>query len=388
MAELKALWTLDPEIDFLNHGSFGACPRAVLEEQAELQARMEREPVLFLSRQLEGLWDSARAALAEFVGADADDLAFVPNATAGVNTVIRSLDLRPGDQLLTTDHAYNACVNALRWHEPRGVEVVVARVPWPIEGPHQVVEAVLGAVTPRTRLVMIDHVTSPTGLIFPAGEIVAQLRERGIDTLVDGAHAPGMLPLELRALGAAWYTGNCHKWLCTPKGSAFLHVRRDKQAGIRPLSISHGANAAKSDRSLFCREFDWAGTDDPTPFLCIPAALKLFASLLPGGWAELRERNRALALEGRRLLCAALQIRPPAPDSMLGSLASVPLPGVEENFPHPLQGELFERHRIEVPVMPFPAAPRHLIRISAQLYNSIAQYARLARILSVVEAPP
>jgi len=381
MAEPTSLWTLDPQIDFLNHGSFGACPRPVLEQQAELRARLEREPVLFLSRELEGLLDEARAKLAEFVGADADDLAFVPNATSGVNTVVRSLELQPGDELLTTDHAYNACVNALRWHERRGARVTVARVPWPIAGPEQAVEAVLGEVTEKTRLVMIDHVTSPTGLVFPVGEIVARLGGRGIDTLVDGAHAPGMVPLDLRALGAAYYTGNCHKWLCTPKGSAFLHVRRDRQALIRPLTISHGANAKRPERSLFRREFDWTGTDDPTPYLCVPAAIALLGSLLPGSWEELRARNRALALEGRKLLCAALRVEPPAPESMIASLASVPLPREEEAFPHPLQRELFEQRRIEVPLMPFPAPPRYLIRVAAQVYNSRAQYERLAQAL-------
>ena len=246
----------------------------------------------------------------------------------------------------------------------------------------------LGAVTARTRLALLDHVTSPTGIIFPVEEIVGRLQERGIDSLIDGAHAPGMMPLDLRGIGAAYFTGNCHKWLCAPKGAAFLYVRRDRQQRIRPLTISHGANAARTERSRFRLEFDWTGTDDPTPFLCIPHALRFLGSLFPGGWPDLIERNHALAVRGRKLLCEALRVEAPAPEEMLGSLASVPLPDAKGKMPlargvfwHPLQRALLERHDIEVPVMPFPALPRQLIRISAQAYNSEDQFARLATAL-------
>jgi isopenicillin-N epimerase len=383
-SEFAKLWTLDPNVVFLNHGSFGACPKPVLEAQTELRARMERQPLQFLARDLEGLLDEARGKLAQFVGADADDLAFVPNATAGVNTIVRSLQFEPGDELLTTNHAYNACANALRVHEPRRVKVVVAQVPWPLQSAQQVADAVMGAVTPRTRLVLLDHVTSPTGLVFPVEEIVRRLNERGIDTLVDGAHAPGMLPLNLRELGAAYYTGNCHKWMCTPKGSALLHVRRDKQAAIRPLGISHGANAERTDRSRFRLEFDWGGTDDPTPYLCIPAALKFFGELVAGGFPEVMKRNHALAVQGRKILCDALDLPEPAPEDMLGSLAAVPLPdggptgAAGHGNWHPLQKALYQKHHIEVPIMVFPKAPKKLVRIAAQVYNDEAQVRALA----------
>ncbi len=382
---LASHWDLDPEVTFLNHGSFGGCPRAVLAHQRELQREMEREPVRFLARELEGRLDAARAALAAFVRCDADDLAFVPNATAGVNTVLRSLAFAPGDELLTIDQEYNASRNALDFVAARsGARVVTAPIPFPIAAPQQVVDSVLAHATPRTKLLLIDHITSPTGLVLPIAEIVGKLAARGIDTLVDGAHGPGMVPLDLDALGAAYYTGNCHKWLCTPKGSALLHVRRDRQAAIRPLAISHGANATRTDRSRFRLEFDFTGTADYTPFLCIPTALRVLGELLPGGIAALQQHNRDLARAGRDRLCAALRIPAPAPDAMLGSLAAVPLPPCAEPCDamgrDPLQAHLFDDHGIEVPVMRWARPPLRLLRIAAQAHNTVAQFERLAEL--------
>ena len=388
-SEFEKLWTLDPEIIFLNHGSFGACPRPVLEEQSALRARMERQPVQFF-RDLEGLLDSARAELAALVGADADDLTFVSNATSGVNTVLRSLFLEPGDELLTTNHAYNSCRNALRWQEKSGVRMVVAQVPWPIAGPAQVVEAVLARATPRTRLVLLDHVTSPSGLVFPVASLVRALAERGIDTLVDGAHAPGMIELNVTSLGAAYYTGNCHKWLCAPKGAAFLHVRRDRQDRVRPLAVGHGLNSTRTDRSRFRLEMDWIATADPTPFLCVPAAIRFLSGLLPGGLPALQARNRALALQAQGILSAALGVERPAPPEMIGTLAAVPLPDYRGAPPdgrgawwHPLQRTLLEEHQIEVPIFPFPELPRQVVRVAAQIYNSPEQVERLAAAIQI-----
>jgi isopenicillin-N epimerase len=382
-------WMLDPQVVFLNHGSFGSCPRPVLEYQKQIRERLERQPVQFLVRDLEPLLDQARYELGRFLDADGDDLVFVPNATAGVNTVLRSLRFAAGDELLVTDHEYNACRNALNFAaETAGAVVVEARVPFPLRSAGQIQEAILARVTSRTRLVLLDHVTSQTGLVMPVGSLVADLSRRGVDVLVDGAHAPGMVPLSLRRLGAAYYTGNCHKWLCAPKGAGFLHVRRDRQESIRPLSISHGANALRRDRSRFQVEFGWTGTWDPSAFLSVPEAIRCLGSFLPGGWPEVMRKNHALALAGRAVLCRALSVETPCPEECVGSLASVPIPDAPGSEPpvsplyaDPLQTRLLEQQGIEVPIIPWPALPKRLLRISAQLYNSPADYEHLARAL-------
>ncbi len=384
-----AIWPLDPEVVFLNHGSFGSCPRPVLDCQQQIRARLERQPVQFFVRDLEGLFDAARATLAEFIGADADDLVFVPNATAGVNAVLRSLRFERGDELLVTDHEYNACRNALEFAAAQwGARVTVVAVPFPLASADDIVAAVMERVTPRTRLALFDHVTSQTGLVMPIRRLAEDLASRGVETLVDGAHAPGMVPLRLREVGAAYYTGNCHKWLCAPKGAGFLVVRRDRQALIRPPVISHGANTTRTDRSRFQIEFGWTGTCDPSAWLCVPESLRFVASLLPGGWPEVMRRNRALALAGREVLCDALGIAPPCPEELIGSLASVPIADAADDgapasplYADPLQDELRLRHRIEVPIIPWPAPPKRLLRISAQLYNSLPQYRFLAEAL-------
>ncbi len=374
-----AHWPLDPAVDYLNHGSFGACPTAVLEAQSALRLEMEREPVDFHWRTLPARLRVAREALAAFVGARADDLAFVPNATAGVGTVLRSLRLLPGDELLTSDHAYGACRRALEFVAGRsGARVVVAPVPFPLGSEDEIVEPLLAAAGPRTRLALVDHVTSPTALVFPVARLVRELAARGVDTLVDGAHAVGMLPLELDALGAAYYTSNAHKWLCAPKGSAFLHVRRDRQAGLHPLGISHDYDPAGG---RFRQEFDWTGTCDPTPWLALPECLRYVGGLLPGGWPEVMARNRALALRGRDLLCAAFGTAPLAPDALLGALACVALPSAASAIDPEDLRDRCRRAGLETWLTRSPDGALTAVRISAQLYNHEEQYARLGRCL-------
>jgi isopenicillin-N epimerase len=395
-------WRLDPEVVFLNHGSFGACPAAVLENQRELRDLMEREPIRFFVELAEPMLDEARECVAQLVNCDAEGVAFVPNATAGVNTVVRSLSFKPGDELLTNTHEYNACNNILHYAAERsGAKMVVADVPFPLRSAREVVDAILGAVNSRTRLVMLSHVTSATGLVFPIGPIVEECARCGIETLIDGAHAPGMVPIDLKALGATYYAGNFHKWLCAPKGAGFLWVREDRREEIRPLIISHGANSTRTDRSRFRIEFDYTGTFEITPYLCVPAAFEFLSSLFPGGLEGLMEHNRRQTLDARKILCGAMGIENPntvAPENMIASLASVPIPGAPGGALRPsprgyhdaLQDALIERHALQAPIIPWPPAAMcapgkqggtRVTRVAMQAYNSLEQVEYFAQCL-------
>lgn len=407
MAHIAAIrpdaWLLDPAVMFLNHGSFGACPKPILERQQALRLAMEREPVEFLVRELTPLLDESRGALAELLGADPADLVFVHNATAGVNSVLRSLTFRPGDEILVTTHDYNACRNVACYVAGRsGASVTVVDVPLPIASPQQVIDAVLERVTARTRLVMLDHITSPTAIVFPIEDLVRRLNDRGIDTLVDGAHAPGMVPLDMKQLGVAYYTGNCHKWLCAPKGAGFLYVRRDRQQGIQPPIISHGWNRPRQNYSPMQDGFDWPGTFDPSAWVCVGEAIRFVRGLMPGGLPALMKRNHDLAILAQRILCQRLGVVPVGVESMLGSMAAVELPDVPPaergDSPRlcdqiecpvapgdaecPLHNRLIDEFGIEVPVYYWPAVPRTILRVSAQAYNDQTQYERLAAALS------
>lgn len=378
----QTLWGLKPGTIFLNHGSFGACPTVVLKLQMKLRAEMEAEPVQFLWRRYEEKLDPSRAALAKFLSARARDLVFVTNSTTGVNAVVRSLKLKARDELLTTNLDYNACHNVLLEATRRaGAKLVTARVPFPLQHEDDVVDAVLRAVTKRTRLAMIDHVTSDSGMVLPIARIIRELDKRGVDTLVDGAHAPGMVPLNLGKLRPAYYTGNLHKWVCAPKGTAFLWAREDKQPGLQPPVISHGNNRHRAGYSEFQDRFDWPGTFDPTAWMCVGDAVCFMDELLPGGWAALRAHNRTLAVEARRMLCAKWNVLPPCPEDMIGSLATISLPEKLQGQPSsgkidPEQLHLYDRHGIEVPFNRING--KRYLRVSAQIYNSPADYERLA----------
>jgi isopenicillin-N epimerase len=377
---LRDHWLLDPSVTFLNHGSFGACPKPVLETQNAWRERLERAPVRFMLDELEGALDRVRGDLARRFNADPEGFAFVPNATTGVATVFENLKLEPGDEVLATNHAYGACHNvALRAVEAQGARLTVVQIPLPITHEGDVVERLLGALTPRTRLCLVDHVTSPTALVFPVTEIVKELAARGVDVLVDGAHAPGMIPLDLSALGAAYYTANFHKWCCAPKGAGVLYAREDRRAGLHPLVASHGMTSPRQDRSRYLLEFDWTGTQDPSAYLCIPRALSFLESLFDGGLAELMARNHELALAGARSVAERISAELVCPESMLGSMAALSLrrSGIRLDAAE-LHRRLVFDHDIEIPVHYWPEPYGPLLRLSAHAYNEPSDYERLS----------
>ena len=379
------LWGLEEDRVFLNHGSFGATPTAIREEQRTWQDLMENEPVRFFEDLMPGILQTTREKLASFLSCDADDLALVENATSGVNTVLRSLQFAPGDEILVPDHAYQACRNTIDFVAQRwGAKVVTVNIPFPINDPQQAVDAIMGGVTDQTRLAMIDTVTSPTGLLMPFEQLVSMLEGRGVEVMLDAAHGIGMVPLNLNELGASYTTSNCHKWLCAPKGSAFLHVRKDKQAAIHPLTISHGMTFPLGDTTRFRHEFDWTGTRDMSAHCALPAAIDHLADAVEGGWSSIMEHNHELALQGRDILCEALGLEKPCPDEMVACIATLILPsenksgGIPLHEPDPLHVILSEKYGIQIPVWSWPSPQGRFIRISAQLYNSEEEYRYLA----------
>ena len=363
-AELRREFLLDPEVAFLNHGSFGACPRPVFERYQEWQRKLEHEPVDFLARRLPDLLDAARATLAAYVGCSDRDLAFVQNATTGVNLAARSLDLRPGDEILATDLEYGAC--DLAWEQAcgrTGARYVRAPIPLPVRESGELVDALFASASERTRAVYVSHVTSETALVLPVETIVARAHELSLIAIVDGAHAPAHVPLDLAELGADFYSGNCHKWLCGPKGAGFLHVRPDHQDGVDAAIVSWGYTEGRT----FSERIEIQGTRDPAAWLAVPDAIRFQAER---DWDSIRERCRRLTRDARGELCDLLGTEPLAPDAMLAQMATVRLPG-----PAPgLSDRLFSNHRVEIPV---GGAESDLLRLSVAAYTTRDEIDRL-----------
>jgi isopenicillin-N epimerase len=367
---------LDPSVTFLNHGSFGATPRAVLAAQDAWRARMERQPVQFFGRDLPGLLRDAAATMASFVGAAAEDLVFVANASEGTGAVLLSLDLRPGDRLLVTDHGYGAVRQAIRRvADMTGAALDVFQVPQPWTGEAGFIASLDAALAigPRPKLLIVDAVTSPTAIRLPVAGAVARAHAAGVPVLVDAAHAPGMLPLDLATTGADWSVGNAHKWLFAPKGSAFLHAQGPWRERTLPLVTSHDHLGG------FTRSFGWTGTRDPTAWLAIDAALTAWRAF--GGW-DLAERNKALANAAADILADALGAAPTAPAAARGTMVAVPIGAGDAAAGRAINQRLIADHAIEVPVM--SQGGRLLVRVSAQIYNEIDDYHRLAKALAAL----
>jgi isopenicillin-N epimerase len=355
---VRSEFLLDPDVVFLNHGSFGACPRPIFERYQAWQLELERQPVEFIARRLADLLDEARAPLADYVGADAADLVFVPNATSGVNLGARAIGLRRGDEVLTTDLEYGAC--DLAWAsvcERVGAQYVRAPIELPLEREEDVVESLFAHANERTRAVFVSHITSETAAVLPIAAIVERARRDGLVTIVDGAHAPGQIDLDLRALGADFYSGNCHKWMCAPKGAGFLCVRPEWQEEVDGLIVSwgHGEDASYTTRN------ERQGTRDPSAYLAVPAAIDWMAA---HDWPRVQERCRALLLDARDRLSQLDGVTPVTAPRFLAQMASLLVP---TDDPETLKRRLYDDHRIEIPV--FARKTKPMLRVSIGPYT-------------------
>lgn len=373
---LKSHFLLDPRVVFLNHGSFGACPRPVFETYQRWQRELERQPVEFLARRAEGLMAETRTRLAGTLGCQADEVVYFPNPTTAINMVARSLELGPGDEILATDHEYGAMDRTWRFIcQNHGARYVRLHIPLPVTSQSDFVERLWSGVNPRTRAVFLSHITSQTALKFPVEAVCERARRAGLLSIVDGAHAPGQIPLDLTTLGADLYTGACHKWLCAPKGASFLYARREVQPLLKPLVVSWGWESDKPSASTYIDHHEWQGTRDLAAFLSVPAAIDFQAQ---HDWTAVRQRCHDLASRTRAEINAVTGLDPICPDSpeWFMQMFAARLPEVEVEL---LQRRLYERYRIEVPMHRWNG--QSLIRPSFQAYNTQADAKALVEAL-------
>lgn len=381
MSSLQDHFLLDPQVVFLNHGSYGASPKPVFEAYQNWQMRLERQPVLFLGRELPALMRESRAALGEYLHAEADDLVYIPNATHGINIVARSLELTPGDEILTSDHEYGACDYAWEFNcNKTGARYIHQPVPLPVRTEEEIVEQFWQGVTPRTKVIYLSHITSSTALRLPIEEICRRARERGIMTIIDAAHAPGQIPVDLQALGADVVFGNCHKWMLAPKGSAFLYARREVQDLIQPLVVSWGTHPTPdiATGSRFIDILQWTGTKDPTAALTVPTAIQFMQD---HDWEEVRSQCHELLRQAIEQICDLTELPPmyPLNSDFYSQMGIAPLPPSDLMT---LKSRLYEEYKIEVPLIEWQE--RHFIRISIQGYNTPSDVDTLVKALKAL----
>ena len=381
MSTLHQYFLLDPEVHFLNHGSFGATPRPVFDAYQDWQRRLERQPVLFLGREYDALLKESRQALGAYLHADADDLACIPNATHGANIIARSLDLQPGDEILATDHEYGAC--DYTWEfvcDKAGAKYIHQPISLPVHGEGEVVEQFWQGVTPRTKAVYLSHITSPTALRLPVEAICQRARQAGIISIVDAAHAPGQLPVDLSALGADVYFGNCHKWMLAPKGAAFLYVRHDLQSIIEPFIVSWGSHPTPETTtgSRFIDILQWTGTKDPAAALAVPAAIEFMHE---HHWEQVRVECHALLRSAVERVCNLADLPPlyPLDSDFYSQMAIAPLPPVDAAL---LKSRLYDEFKVELPITQYLG--RQCVRISIQGYNTQEDVDALVDALAVL----
>ncbi len=373
---LKSLFLLDPEVVFLNHGSFGACPKPVFAAYQTWQLDLERQPVAFLGRSVDALLTEARTVLAEYVNAASDDVVFVANATAGVNTIAKAISLQAGDEILTTDHEYGACLTTWgRVAAEVGAVVVERRVTLPLVSDEEFVEQFWAGVTPKTRVVYLSHITSPTALTFPVAEICRRARAAGIISVIDGAHAPGQIPVDLHQIDPDFYTGNCHKWLCAPKGSGFVYVRREHQEYVHPLIISWGYR----DGDTFISRHQVQPTRDPAAFLTVPTAIQFQRD---HNWDAVRQQCHAAAVDLRNAINAWSGLQALCSDDHFAQMFTVEVPPCD---PAVVKDRLYEEYRIELPMFNWQGKP--CLRVSIQGYNTTQDADHLLKALREVFEP-
>ncbi|KAA0217300.1 MAG: aminotransferase class V-fold PLP-dependent enzyme [Leptolyngbya sp. PLA3] len=386
-ARRRVVWPLGAGLTYLNHGSYGSCPAYVLERQDEIRARMERDPTRFFKVDLEKLSDRTRSALSDLINAPADDIGLMGNGTVAMAVALNACSFAPGDEVVVTDHEYSATINELnRISERTGVRIVKAQIRVPVQGEDQVFEAVTSAVTQRTKLVVVSHIASASAIIFPVERISHFCRDRGIEVLLDGAHTPGQVKIDIEALAPTFYAASCHKWLNAPKGSGFLYAHPSVQGRVRAMVQSCRVHLKRARKSFLC-DTDYVGTGDYTANLVIPDAIEHLGAQLPGGWEAIIASNHAKVIEARSMLCDRCPVQAMAPEQMIGTMASVMLPENPDRtrptcYEDCLQDTMNERHAIQIPVWEmYPVTPR-VMRISAQLYNHMGEYEMLAEALN------